>query len=329
MVACIIVTAAFAIPLNAQSPSAPGRVQLKVLEHPPIYVTNEKYDQVWAKRVRNGIDVARDYLGNCGPVHVYVIGETTDELALEATRRELIEAFCACRHADTPEDMPDCRRGSGRELIEKSRAGKESEAYLSFIDYVEPPIAELVFTNVHAMGGPIETRGIHEYTHVFQMSHGATPTWLMEGGAEFMASYLGSRNGWCEFETELEHMLENLEYRLRLETEFKKREDFHARFGIHQMEDIDAATEEVKPYYWHLAYMTGTWAVAYLVHSSPSRSIHEFSTRFYALVDELGWEAALAKYTRFTDKGDFYEGFAEFIVLDPEKRRRMLDELKE
>lgn len=215
------------------------------------------------------------------------------------------------------------------ELIEKARKGRESEAYLSGVPYADPPVAELIFTNPHAMGGAIETRGIHEYTHVFQLSHGPTPTWMMEGGAEFLASYLGARNGWCEFAPELEHNLENMECQLRENTDFKDRNAFYAQFGIHQMEDIDAATEEVKPYYWHLAYMTGTWAVAYIIHSSPSRSIREFSTRFYALVDELGWEQALANYTGFPDKDAFYEGFAEFIVLDPGKRRQMLDELKE
>jgi hypothetical protein len=160
------------------------------------------------------------------------------------------------------------------------------------------------------------------------MSHAATPTWMMEGGAEFLASYLGSMNGWCEFEGLMEDMLGSLEYRLREETEFQTRAAFFTRFGIHQMEDIDAATEEVEPYYWHLAYMTGSWAVAFVIHSSPSRSIQEFYSDYYELVDTLGWEAALVEYTRFESLAAFYAAFDEFVAQGAEERREVLVDLK-
>ncbi|MFT5152770.1 MAG: hypothetical protein ACI841_002769 [Planctomycetota bacterium] len=321
--ALLITSSAFALHAS-QSVSSKERPRLKRIDQPPTYVLNEGYDPIWPARVRKGIDITRAFLGNYGPVQVYVLGEQTDELDDESVRQAIIEAYCECRHADTPDEMPDCRSGPGKELIDKSRAGQESEAYLSFVDFTEPLIAELVFTNIHAMGGPVETRGIHEYTHVFQMSHAATPTWMMEGGAEFLASYLGSLHGWCEFESVMDDMLEAMAHRLREETEFKTRDAFYAQFGLHQMEDIDAATKEVKPYYWHLAYMTGSWAVAFIIHSSPSRSIKDFYSRFYELVDELGWQAALSKYTGFESTTAFYAAFNEFVAQSSEERRRVL-----
>ena len=350
--------------------SEEGRMRLKKMDDPPKYIVIDGYDQVWEGRIRNGIDVTREYLGNYGPVYVYVLGEETDELADPAAREALIDAYCGLRSVGVPElflrtrttpgglvvvvatdagtsfdapahpladetsmyaafDRLQCREGPGLELFEKARKGRDSEAYLSGVPYADPPIAELVFTNPHSMGGPIETGGIHEYTHVFQLSHRPTPTWMMEGGAVFLASYLGDRNGWCEFVPDLESMLENLEYQLREHTDFEDRNAFYEEFGIHQMEDIDAASDEVKPYYWHLAYMTGSWAVAYMIHRSPTRSVGDFHTDFYALVDRAGWEDALAEYTGFPDKEAFYEGFSEFITLEPRARRKMLEELRD
>lgn len=313
--------------LHAQSPSSPDRIRLVPVTTAPTYHVNPGYDPVWQERIRAGIDAARSLLGDYGPVHVFVFGEESDELADEAVRTRLIEDYCALRRQD-PGAETDCLKFPGRELIEKARKGRESEAYLSWVPGIEPPFAELVFTNPHAMGGPIETRGIHEYTHVFQISHAATPTWMMEGGAEFMASCIGSMHGWCDFKQELERMLDSMAYRLHLETEFKKPEDFHARYGIAMMEDIDAADEEVKPYYWHLGYMTGTWAVAYMIHCSEGRSVREYCTRFHDLIDELGWEPALVEYTGFDDKQAFYDAFGTFIVSPSEERSRILDEIR-
>ncbi len=96
--------------------------------------------------------------------------------------------------------------------------------------------------------------------------------------------------------------------------------------SIADMEDIDTAPANVRKYYRELAYDSGAWAVAFLIHQSPSQSVKTFRDEFFPLITQLGWESAVARYLGIDDQADFYRGFDAFMAAP---RKTQMDLLRE
>ena len=156
----------------------PEKKTLSLRKAPPAYVKNAKDDSRWPGIIRDGIDAARKYFGNYGPVYVYILGHKDKALNSEDFHRELVDAYCRHHCGGSQKKLQSCKAGPGAELVKKALSGR-GDAYLSFVGDTDPPIAELVFINPHEFRDPyLYTRGIHEYTHVFQHSFPTTPTWM-------------------------------------------------------------------------------------------------------------------------------------------------------
>ena len=201
----------------------------------------------------------------------------------------------------------------------------ESEAYLSWVEEFEQPEAELVFINVHQwyfegdeIPDPI-LRGIHEYTHVFQKGFATMPTWMMEGGAVFAEGWLPWIEGRCGYEFMSTRMDRLMDRALEMDD---------PDLSIADMEDIDTAPANVRKHYRELAYDTGAWAVVYLIHRSPTRSVTAFRDEFYPMVTPLGWEKALATYLGIEDTAAFYRGFDAFMKAPRKTQMVVLQELQ-
>ena len=290
----------------------------KKLAQPPRYFISHGYDERWSAAIKLGIDVTRDYLGNYGPVQVYIVGQEDDELSDPAHRNDIAEAFCEVHNAGSDRPMEDCLSSDGKEMAQKAIDGK-TEAFMTMAMDADPPTAELVFINAHTMGGAemMPTRSIHEYTHVYQKSFKLTPTWMMEGGAELLAAHLGEKHGWGDRDRTMEWYARHLDEAEDLE------------FTIRDMEEIETATPDVARWHRELAYEAGAWAVAFAISKSPSRSIGQYYRTFYPMVDEMGWQAALCEYTGMDNIDAFYEGF-ELVIEQPlEDRLAMLSTLKD
>ena len=288
------------------------------IQEPPVYVRNENYDSKWFGAIKTGIDRTRDYLGNYGPVQVYVLGQESRELKDPQAGRAVIEAYCRRRHTGISDRIGDCLKGSGASLVERARKGS-TEAYLSYVNSTAPPFAELVFINPHGFPFPyLYTRGIHEYTHVFQRAFPRTPTWMTEGGAEFLAFYLGDRYAWIDFEQSM-HKSMRMAQSVGGQATMRDFED---------VEKLEKEQPELKKFYRHLAYDAGVWAVACAIHRSPGHSVKGYATKFYPLVAELGWQPALARYTGLKDSDEFYQRFEEFLDEPIGQQMEMLKELK-
>jgi hypothetical protein len=284
---------------------------------PPTYVRNEKDDSKWPGIVRDGIDAAREYFGNYGPVYVYILGHKDKALNSEDFHRELVASYCRHRCGGARRKLRSCKDGPGTELVKKALSGR-GDAYLSFVDATDPPIAELVFINPHEFRDPyLYTRGIHEYTHVFQRSFPTTPTWMTEGGAEFFAAYLGEKHGWEKLRDSMKEFMKNVH-----------RVEDPAR-GIEDMEDVDKAPPGVKKYYRHLAYDAGAWAFAFMIHKSKGRSIADTRKILYPLVAKHGWESALVEFAQVDDKKTFYRAFRDFLKTPLEAQLKMLETLED
>ena len=290
----------------------------KKLEQPPRYFISHGYDERWTAAIKLGIDVARDYLGNYGPVQVYVVGQEDDELSDPAHQDAIAEAFCNVHNAGSDRPMEDCLTSDGQEMAQKAVDG-ETEAFMTIAMDADPPTAELVFINAHTMGGEemMPPRSIHEYTHVYQKSFELTPTWMMEGGAELLACHLGEQHGWGDRDETMKWYARHLDQAKDLE------------YTIRDMEEIETATPDVARWHRELAYDAGAWAVAFAISKSPSRSISQYYRTFYPMVDEMGWRAALCQYTGIDNIDAFYEGFESLSQQSLDDRLAMLGTLED
>ena len=289
------------------------RVVLTELE--PEYVRNKNYSDKWFRVLRKGIDTTREYLGNYGPLCVYIIGQEQDELNSDEVAKKIIDAYCRNRHGEVQERVQDCLKRKGASLVERARDGS-TEAYLSYVDFLEEPLAELVFINPHGFPMPyLHTRGIHEYAHVFQRAHARTPTWLTEGGAEFLAFYIGGKHDWIDFEKSMKDSMSMARKVNKGEASLIDFEDFGK---------IEKERPHLKKYYRHLAYDAGAWAVALLIHRSERRSLKHFTTKFYPMLDEEGWRSAVCRYGGYENIDSFYSAFAKLLEKPEEQQMKML-----
>ena len=285
----------------------------------PKYVRNENYPEKWFRVLRAGIDTSREYLGNYGPLCVYIIGQEKDELKSAHVAKKIINAYCRNRHGESKARMQDCLKQNGASLIERARGGS-TEAYLSYVDITDKPLAELVFINPHGFPMPyLHTRGIHEYAHVFQRAFARTPTWLTEGGAEFLAFYLGDKHEWIDFEKSMKESM-------RMAKSVKKGEA--SLIDFEDVEKIEKERPHLKKYYRHLAYDAGAWAVALLIQRSEGRSVKQFTAKFYPLLDEKGWRSAVSRYGGYKDIDAFYDDFAVLMEKSENEQMKLLRLIK-
>lgn len=291
------------------------------IESPPTYHVLRGYDPRWSAYIQEGIEMARTYWGSYGPTHVWIAGREDDVPIDESAKAEFITEYCRWRTAKTERTIEECNPHVQERFIDVVERG-EPEAYFSWVDEKPQPEAELVFLNVHEwyyeedeIPDPI-LRGIHEYTHVFQMAFGTMPTWMIEGGAVFAESWLP-------------HLEEQRPLAFNL-SRIMTRAQGMAGTGltIADMEDIDTAPKDVAKYHMQLAYDSGAWAVAYLIHRSPGRSVSRYRDVFHPMVTGLGWERALSRYLDIADKETFYAEFERFMQRPIEQQVKILDDLK-
>lgn len=295
------------------------RPLLSSTHEPPTYYGNQNYDQKWVKVLRTGIDETRRYLGNYGPTNVYIIGQEKNELDDPAIGEQIVRDYCKCRHPKNVGNYEHCLKRNGASLIERAREGS-TEAYLSYVDFTEHPLAELVFINPHGFPMPyLYTRGIHEYTHVFQRSFPEQPTWMTEGGAEFLAFYIGGQQEWVDYHDSMRQSMRMVQSVDSKEATIIDFEDIGA---------IERDRPELKKYYRHLAYDAGVWGVAYLIRNSTSRKVRHYTTKFYPMIAKIGWRDAVVKYTRFDTVDEFYASLQEFFGKPIGEQMQLLDKLR-
>ncbi len=288
----------------------------------PEYHLIEGYDPVWMYRVREGVELARDYYGSFGPVHVHVLGKEDGTELSAAAREVFLRDYCSTRRGLGDAHFEDCMQRDGARLLDVLERG-ESEAFLSYLSALDPPQAELVFINNHlwhesdAVISDATVRGIHEYTHVFQSSLGPLPTWIMEGGAMFTEVWIPYREGLRDWG---EVMLWSLD---------SARAATDAGLGIWDMEEIESAPAEVEEHYRGLAYDGGAWAMVFMVHRSAERRVCGLREVFYPAAKSAGWEAALCSFARVSSKQEFYAAFASFMELSEEDQLAVLSSLEQ
>ncbi|HJM58744.1 MAG TPA: hypothetical protein QF446_15620 [Planctomycetota bacterium] len=308
--------------LNRQPDTRPAFEPLVAMETGPVYHVLDGYDPIWMERVREGIETARAYWGSYGPTHVWIAGSYEGAEIDPAAKRAFVEEYCGSCTFPNGMRLEDCAGYVESRFLDVAERD-ESEAYLSYLQDTTPPRADLVFINIHKWffeTDPVPDptlRGIHEYTHVFQSSFGSTPTWMMEGGAVFAEAWLPVQLGWRGLHGVMERCMESA------------RRVTDPSMSIADMEDVDSAPGKTIEYYRELAYDRGAWAVAFMIHTSPTRRVSALRDEFYPSVTELGWEAALSRFVGMQDKQEFYAAFESFMGWPLEEQLTLLDDLKD
>ncbi|MBT6542217.1 MAG: hypothetical protein HN598_05055 [Planctomycetes bacterium] len=299
-------------------------VQQKLLEGvftpqdaPPEYILLDGYPVEYQEAIGAGIDVARKFLGNHGPVRVYILGKSRGEVGTTDSRAAFVEQYCGPRNKSTIEGFDeDCLAGPGQRLIDAAIRG-DQEAYLSIVIFTDPPYAELVFINSHEWGEQdMPLRGIHEYTHVFQHQYPSAPGWLTEGGAVFFEAWLGDQNQWVDFRGAMRRSMKNA---LTAVADEK---------GLSDMEYLLDLPQEMEAYHRNIAYDMGAWAVAFIIANSSEKSISEFRDRFYPSMRDEGWKEAVSRFTGSRDLGHFYSRFDEFLQQSSHQQMELLDAIQ-
>jgi hypothetical protein len=295
---------------------------LVAMEEGPQYHMLEGYDPIWMEQVREGVESSRSYWGSYGPTHVWILGREDGDSVRAEARDAFVEEYCACRTASGDRTLSECRPYAKERFFDVLERG-EAEAYLSYVRETDPPMAELVFINVHnwffeedPIPDPV-LRGIHEYTHVFQSSFPVTPTWMMEGGAVFAEAWLPYQSGRRGLEQVMERCMESAHRALR-----KGR-------SIAEMEEIETAPKRIAKYHRELAYDAGAWAIAFMIHESKTQSVSALRDEFYPSVTTLGWETALSEYTGRESEEEFYDAFAAFMASPRAEQLELLRQLKD
>ncbi|MEC9476839.1 MAG: hypothetical protein VX764_07375 [Planctomycetota bacterium] len=289
----------------------------RTIKNPPEYIVLEGYPSEFRDAIAAGIDVARDFFGNHGPVRVYILGQTDGEVGTASARQQFVDEYCRLRLEDARSGyQDDCLDGPGKRLIDVAMAG-DQEAYLSIVVFTKTPYAELTFINADDWGtSDLPVRGIHEYTHVFQHVYPEVPGWLMEGGAVFFEAWLGGENGWVDFPRAMKRSMESAQ-----QGRAKGR-------GLADMEYVRDLPEEMEPYHRSIAYDMGAWAVTYLISRSESRSIERFRDEFFPLLRQESWQQAVSGYTGTEDIAEFYAHFEEFLGQPLEDQMKLLEKIK-
>ena len=78
--------------------------------------------------MKKGIDTTRDYLGNYGPLCVYIIGQEQDELKSDKIAKKIVDDYCRNRHGEASNRLSDCLKHKGLSLIERARDGSTESA---------------------------------------------------------------------------------------------------------------------------------------------------------------------------------------------------------
>ena len=287
----------------------------------PTYHLLEGYDPVWLEYVREGVERARSYWGSYGPTHVWILGREQGTQIRAAARRAFIEEYCAWRTRTSTRTVRECRAHAERQFFDVIDRD-EAQAYLSGVRDTQPHMAELIFINVHkwyfrrdSIPDPV-LRGIHEYTHVFQQSVGAMPTWMVEGCAVFAEAWLPWLDGRRSPEVVMGRLMQ------------RARSIAATGLSIADMEEIETAPKEVANYHRQLAYDAGAWATAFMIHESPTQSVASLRDAFYPRVAKIGWQAALCEYVGMQDKAEFYRAFDAFMKQPLQAQLRLLEQLK-
>ena len=162
----------------------------KPTEKSPEFAMTDDLSLAALNSVVEGVSIGTEYLGNYGPLKVFIIGSDIDEAKIVA------KEFCEWARKDNIEYC--INKDQGIEIVEMA-IYEGNNGFAQHSRHLEPPNQSFVMGNPDKSAVKI---AIHEYVHIYQNAHivdgwwndkeddVGLPRWLEEGSAEILARYL-------------------------------------------------------------------------------------------------------------------------------------------
>ncbi|MBN76788.1 MAG: hypothetical protein CMO36_01105 [Verrucomicrobiaceae bacterium] len=267
------------------------------------------------KYYKRGLDYAVNYFGNYGPYHVYLFGPE-DEKSVRAMFKERAMSRIDPSSKETVETQVDefLSRPNVVEEIKSILAGESSGGLTWTLGPIR--IYEDITTNATERAKrPVENTwgAMHEYHHVFQITHSAAEqertadknscSWMREGMATYSSAKFMENLKFIDLR---EYMLELRKYGANI-----------SRPGINEFIKKNPEYRLDNETYWdeggapQVYYMIGAWATAYLIHAKGIDEKIVLRDWWYDIVP-MGKAAAFKKHMKISLE-DFYKEFDSFI----------------
>ena len=276
----------------------------------PIYVMTSDLNERSLQVVKDGVIKAQEYLGNYGPLKVFIIG--TDLEAANVVAKEFCEwtyegkgRIDECFYEDQGIEIRELAKyKSGSAYAETD--GRQLSIPTRAVTIGNPP-----YDDPNDIGG--YKVAIHEYTHIYQHAHisdedDGMPNWLEEGSAELLAMFLAGK-----YEDYLNDSVK-LARQLR---------ENHPDLTIKDLENERSSEKlqrDCQECYWRLQSETGSLATVLLINQT---SMDYFFKEYIPSIFYLGKEKAFENSFGFTID-EFYVTFEEFLNLTESEQLEIL-----
>jgi hypothetical protein len=264
-------------------------------------------------------NIAAAEWGNYGPVEMYIIGKDVE------AARNLEDTYCQRHRALDPkwEVKWDCANDNyaiftsyvdegGAAISTQKKSTKQYDYMMMIMSAKYPGPSEESYKPVV----------LHEYFHIFQHSHindectddtrdecerrnkmgGKDKPWFAEGGAEFMAQWLYSKQDGV-------------------------REGYFSEIMLSKLASVEAYKAQNLPldqlsYSSNVStYDIGTWFIAYLIHNE---GIETFRDQFYGRIKTMGFDEAFELSFGKT-RSQYLADFDEFLNLTEDEMMLIID----
>ncbi len=279
---------------------------------------------------KEGIFAAIDWLGNYGPLRVYLVG---NDLAIA---EDLVEDFCEWNYPkDQSEQTEECLRDQGQGIREMAYIYPGCNGFQQSSWFLDQPVQSFVHNpcadenNKHstAESDLINDRRVnaHEYFHVYQAAHKvyrghedlgfgwSTTRWVEEGVAVYFEQAISERMRWQDI----------VALDTRVKEDLISMKSFSARFPGISIRDVDSAvqTERLISYCGKqcigaLQYEFGHIAFRYLESKASQEKI---LFDYWDAAGEYGWAEA---FELVFDQSltSFYSEFEAFLQLSVDEQ---------
>ena len=286
----------------------------KPTEKIPEFVITDDLNRDALNSVKEGVILGTEYLGNYGPLKVFIIGSDIDKAKIVA------KEFCEWAY-DKKDLIEHCiNKDQGIGIVEMA-IYKGNNGFAQHSRHIESPNQSFVMGNPDKSAVKIS---IHEYIHIYQNAHKVDgwwndkaedvglPRWLEEGSAELLARHLVG-----EYDDYLRESINIAKY-------FKRDNPNISIRNLENEEDL-RILEKKDCLGGHcvgtLQYETGAVATALLINQT---SMDYFYKEYIPKITYLGGEKAFEISFNITIN-EFHEIFDSFLDLSVEEMMSFLD----
>ena len=290
----------------------------KPTEKSPEFTITDDLNEEALNSVKKGVIIGTEYLGNYGPLKVFIIGSDIDKAKIVA------KEFCEWAYVDKVMIEHCIDKDQGIDIVEMA-IYKGNNGFAQHSREIENPNQSFVMGNPDKYSVKIS---IHEYVHIYQNAHivdgwwndkeddAGLPRWLEEGSAELLAMYL------------VGDYANYLSESLKIAKNFKKDNPYISIRNLENETDL-RILENKDCLGGHcigtLQYETGTVATALLINQT---SMDYFYKEYIPKIAYLGGKKAFETSFNITIN-EFHEIFDSFLDLSVDEMMNFLNKYQE